>query len=340
LLFPVIAADRIGIILSSAAGWDSSLLRTSKRAAWAKRGALTATLTIAALLLSGCDAVLLDPKGPIGEAERNVIYLAIGLMLIVVVPVIVMVLVFAWKYRASNTKATYAPEWSHSNAIEAVVWTIPVIIILVLGTVTWIATHTLDPRQPIASAEKPLEVQVVSLDWKWLFIYPEYGVASVNELVLPAGRPVHFFLTSSGVMNAFFIPQLGSQIYTMAGMQTQLYLKADHVGSYMGLSANYSGHGFADMHFKAEALDPAALKVWVAKAKHAAPLDTAAYRTLAKPGTQAVTRYGSVESGLFDRILNQRALGGVCDTDAMNMSPTSATMPMGTACDPKSQKKN
>ena len=313
---------------------------TSKRSAWAKRAARTATLTIATLLLSGCDAVLLDPKGPIGEAERNVIFLAIGLMLVVVVPVIVMALVFAWKYRASNTKATYAPEWSHSGAIEAVVWTIPVVIILILGTVTWIATHTLDPRQPIASAEKPLEVQVVSLDWKWLFIYPEYGVASVNELALPAGRPVHFSLTSSGVMNAFFIPQLGSQIYTMAGMQTQLYLKADHPGTYMGISANYSGHGFADMHFKAEALEPAALKVWFAKAKQGAPLDTATYRMLVKPGTHAVTRYGSVEAGLYDRILHQRALGGVCTADAMSMSPVSGTMPMGTSCDPKSQKKN
>ncbi len=330
----------MGRLRSPVAGWDSSLSRTSKRAAWAKLGARTATLTIAALLLSGCDAVLLDPKGPIGEAERNVIFLAIGLMLIVVVPAIIMTLVFAWKYRASNTKATYAPEWSHSGAIEAVVWTVPIIIILILGTVTWIATHTLDPRQPIASAEKPLEVQVVSLDWKWLFIYPEYGVASVYELVLPAGRPVHFSLTSSGVMNAFFIPQLGSQIYTMAGMQTQLYLKADHPGSYAGISANYSGHGFADMHFKADALDPAALKAWIAKAKQAAPLDTAAYRTLVKPGSHAVTRYGSVETGLYDRILNQCALGGICTADAVSMSQIKGPVPKGKICDPKSQKKS
>jgi cytochrome o ubiquinol oxidase subunit 2 len=292
----------------------------------------------AAVLLSGCDAVLLDPKGPIGAAERDIIYLAIGLMLLVVIPAIAMAIVFAWKYRASNTKAIYAPNWSHSTAIEVVVWTVPVIIILILGTVTWIATHTLDPRRPIASDQKPLEVQVVSLDWKWLFIYPEYGVASVNELALPVGRPVHFSLTSSGVMNAFFVPQLGSQIYTMAGMQTQLFLRADHPGSYLGLSANYSGRGFADMQFQAKALEPAALKAWIARAKTAKPLDTAAYRTLAAPAAHAVVFYGKVEEGLYERILNQCALGGICTDEAVSMARIKGQIPKGPLCDPKTGK--
>lgn len=286
----------------------------------AKLVSRAAILAGASVLLSGCDAVILDPKGPIGEAEKNLILFATGLMLLVVVPVIVMAVAFAWKYRASNTKAVYAPEWSHSGKIEAVVWTIPIIIILVLGTVTWITTHRLDPRQPIASAEKPLEVEVVSLDWKWLFIYPDQGVASVNELAIPAGRAVHFKLTSSGVMNAFFIPQLGSQVYTMSGMQSQLNLKADHPGEYAGISANYSGSGFADMHFTAKALDPAGFKAWIAKAKTEAPLGKAEYAALMKPSTAKVTIYGKVENGLYYRILNRCAQGGVCTEDAVNMA--------------------
>ncbi|GAA0579668.1 ubiquinol oxidase subunit II [Rhizomicrobium electricum] len=310
----------------------------SKWTSWIKVGARAATLAVAAVLLSGCDAVLLDPKGPIGEAERDIIYLATGLMLLVVVPVIGMTVAFAWKYRASNTKATYAPNWNHSTVIEAVVWSIPVVIILILGTVTWISSHTLDPRRPIASAQKPLEVQVVSLDWKWLFIYPEYGVASVNELALPVGRPVHFSLTSSGVMNAFFVPQLGTQVYTMPGMQSQLNLRADHAGSYLGISANYSGRGFADMNFKALAMEPAALKDWIARAKAATPLDTAAYRTLAAPGTHSVALYGTVEQGLYDRILNQCALGGICTNEAVSMARIKGPVPKGPLCDPKTGK--
>jgi cytochrome o ubiquinol oxidase subunit II len=288
-----------------AVGWDFRLAQKTIRASAVKIGLRTAAMAAAAVLLSGCNYALLDPKGPIGEAERNLILLAVGLMLLVVVPAIVMALVFAWRYRASNTKATYAPDWSHSRAIEVVVWTVPVLIILVLGVVTWVETHRLDPRQPIDPGTRPLEVQVVSLDWKWLFIYPEYGVASVNELAMPVGRPVHFSLTSSGVMNAFFIPRLGSQIYTMAGMQTQLNLRADHAGTYDGISANYSGRGFAEMGFKVRALDAAGLAAWVARAKTSPPLDLARYRRLAAPATHTVSTFGSVETGLYERILNQ-----------------------------------
>jgi cytochrome o ubiquinol oxidase subunit 2 len=310
----------------------------STPARWAKIGARAVTLASAAFLLSGCDAILLDPKGPIGVAERDIIYLATGLMLLVVVPVIGMAIGFAWKYRASNTSATYAPNWNHSTAIEVVVWSIPVVIILILGTVTWISSHTLDPRRPIASDQKPLEVQVVSLDWKWLFIYPEYGVASVNELAMPVGRPVHFSLTSTGVMNAFFVPQLGTQVYTMPGMQSQLFLKADHAGSYLGISANYSGRGFADMNFKTLAMEPEALKAWIARARAAKPLDTAAYRVLAKPGKHDAALYGAVESGLYDRILNQCALGGICTNDAVSMARIKGPVPKGPLCDPKTGK--
>nr|WP_279590154.1 ubiquinol oxidase subunit II [Rhizomicrobium palustre] len=295
-------------------------------------------LTLAAVLLSGCDYVVMDPKGPVGEAEKNLILLATGIMLLVVVPVIIMAVAFAWKYRASNTKATYAPDWHHSNTIEAVVWTIPVLIILVLGTVTWITSHSLDPRKEIPSAEKPLEVEVVSLDWKWLFIYPEQGVASVNELAVPVGRTVHFKLTSSGVMNAFFVPQLGTQVYTMSGMQSQLNLRADHPGTYMGISANYSGRGFADMHFAAKALDTAAFKAWVAKAKAAGPLSNAEYAALMKQGTHPVTAYGSVEEGLFHRILNRCAMGGVCTDDAVAMANMKATAPGKPICDDPAKK--
>jgi cytochrome o ubiquinol oxidase subunit 2 len=290
---------------------------------WAAKAKLVSRLGLLALtsiFLSGCEWAVMDPKGPIGVGEKDLILLSVGLMLIVVIPVILMTLAFAWRYRASNTKATYSPNWSHSTAIEVVVWTIPCIIILILGTVTWFTTHSLDPRQPIASNEKPLEVDVVSLDWKWLFIYPEYGVASVNELAMPVGRTVHFKLTSSGVMNAFFVPQLGTQVYTMPGMQSLLNLRADHAGTYEGMSANYSGHGFADMHFAAKAMDAAAFKAWVAKAKQGAVLDQPAYIKLMTRGTHAVTQFGKVGEGLYYRILNRCAQGGVCTDDAVTMA--------------------
>ena len=309
-------------------------MRVSNWAGKAKLASRVGLVALTSIFLSGCDMVVMDPKGPIGIEEKNIILLATGLMLLVVVPVILMTLFFAWRYRASNTKATYAPTWSHSGKIEAVVWTIPVIIILILGTVTWNSTHALDPRKEIPSAGKPLEVEVVSLDWKWLFIYPEYGVASVNQLAMPVGRTVHFKLTSSGVMNAFFIPALGSQVYTMPGMQSLLNLRADHAGTYQGISANYSGRGFADMKFTAKAMDPAALKAWVAAAQKAAPLNTAAYRMLAVREVHPVAYYGSVEDGLYDRILNQCALGGVCTADAVSMAHIKGPVPKGKECDP------
>ena len=281
----------------------------------------------AAAALSGCHMDVMDPKGPVGLAEKDLIILSVLLMLIPVVPVIFMTLWFAWRYRASNKTAKYAPDFEHSNRIEAVVWAIPCLIILALGAVTWVSTHELDPRKvltPVAGQThmKPVEVEVVSLDWKWLFIYPDYSVASGNEMALPVGTPVHFRLTSTTVMNSFFIPQLGSQIYTMPGMETQLYLRADQAGTYDGVSANYSGHGFAGMKFAAKAVDQAGFDAWIAKAKTSGPaLDTTSYATLAKPSEdQPASFYGSIDPMLYHRILNKCADGSTCTEDGVKMA--------------------
>lgn len=222
-------------------------------------------------LLSGCDFALLDPKGAVGVAEKHLIAVSVWAMLIVVIPVIVLTLVFAYRYRASNRSATYAPKWSHSTPIEIVVWTIPTLIIIFLAVLTWKTTHELDPYKPIESNVKPIDVDVVALDWKWLFIYPSLGIASVNQLALPVDTPVNFHITSDSVMNSFFIPQLGSQIYAMAGMQTSLHLIANEAGDYEGLSANFSGKGFSDMKFRALAMNPADFQAWVQKVKAAQP---------------------------------------------------------------------
>ena len=192
------------------------------------------------VLLSGCNSALLDPKGQIGLEQRSLILTAFGLMLIVVIPAILMAVGFAWKYRASNKDAKYSPNWSHSNKVEAVVWTVPILIIIFLAVLTWKTTHALEPSKPLAHDEKPITIEVVSMDWKWFFIYPEQGIATVNEIAFPANTPVYFKVTSNSVMNSFFIPRLGSQIYAMAGMQTRLHLIANEPGTYDGISASYT----------------------------------------------------------------------------------------------------
>jgi len=260
-----------------------------------------------AALLSGCHASLLEPTGRIAADEKQLIITSTLLMLIVVVPVIFMTLYFAWKYRASNTSATYTPNWSYSHRIEAVVWAVPIAIILVLGVITWKTTHELDPYKPLESSVKPIEIQVVSLDWKWLFIYPEQHIATVNEIQFPAGTPVNFKITSDTVMNVFFIPQLGSQIYAMAGMQTQVNLIANEPGVYDGLSTNFSGAGFPDMVFKATAGTQQEFDAWVAKVK-ASPnkLGLDNYGELAKPSTKDPVKYFSnVEPVLFTAVLDK-----------------------------------
>jgi cytochrome o ubiquinol oxidase subunit II len=235
----------------------SSLLRVTGR---------VLVVLVPAAALGGCAGGVLQPKGPIGAANAKILLDAVGIMSVIVVPTIVALVAIGWWFRASNTQARYQPRFVYSGRLEIIVWSIPLLVIMFLGGLTWIGSHQLDPFEPIASNAKdpPLEVQVISLDWKWLFIYPQQRVASVNELVIPVGAPVHFFLTSASVMNQFFVPQLGSMIATMNGMQTQLHLQADRPGSYYGLSAQYSGDGFSGMHFTVRAMSQDDFAHWIA----------------------------------------------------------------------------
>jgi cytochrome o ubiquinol oxidase subunit 2 len=255
---------------------------------------------------------VLDPHGPIAAAERTILLNATVIMLAVVVPVIVLTLAFAWWFRAGNRWARRDPTWAYSGAVEVTVWSIPALVVLFLGGIAWIGSHDLDPARPIASSRPPLSVQVVSLDWKWLFIYPDLGVASVNRLVVPAGTPLHLQLTSASVMNSFFVPQLGSQIYTMGGMATSLNLQADTPGTYPGLSANFSGDGFSDMRFDAVALPGTDFERWLAGVR-AGPdtLDAPRYAALARPGlAPAPASFARVAPGLFHAIVAETARPG------------------------------
>ncbi|MET4488947.1 ubiquinol oxidase subunit II [Bradyrhizobium sp. LA7.1] len=266
---------------------------------------LLAVVLIGAATLSGCSDGVLDPKGPIALAERQILFNALGIMLAIVIPVIVATLGVAFWFRASNKRAHYRPNFAYSGRLEMLVWSIPAMTVFLVGGVAWVGSHELNPRKPIASTVKPLRVQVASLDWKWLFIYPDQGVASVNYLAIPVGTPVSFELTSSGVMNSFFVPQLGSQIYTMAGMVTRLHLQADHAGSYRGMSAQYSGEGFADMHFNVDAVAPDKFSEWVNTARNVGvELDGTTYTELAKPSAKVPPfTYRAVAPGLFNTIM-------------------------------------
>jgi cytochrome o ubiquinol oxidase subunit 2 len=267
--------------------------------------------------LAGCSGNLtvLDPKGSVGMAEKSLIATATWAMLLVVVPVILLTLYFAWRYRASNRNATYAPNWAHSTAIEVVVWTIPAIIILFLAVLTWKTTHELDPYRPLESNVKPINVEVVALDWKWLFIYPDLGIATVNQLAVPVGTPVNFRITSDSVMNSFFIPQLGTQVYAMAGMQTRLHLVADEAGNYEGISSNYSGKGFSDMKFRTLATSQQDFDAWVQKVKASHDgLSMDAYAGVSQPTEKAPVQYFStVDPKLFNNIIAKYNNGHVTD---------------------------
>jgi cytochrome o ubiquinol oxidase subunit 2 len=266
---------------------------------------LLGALALAAL--GGCRLDLLEPAGAVGAQEKTLILAALGLMLLVVVPVIVLTLVFAWRYRASNPRSTYAPKWAHSTAIEVVVWTVPCVIVAILGTMIWRTTRTLDPYLPLDSTVKAVRVDVIALDWKWLFIYPDYGVATVNRLEIPVGTPVDFRLTAASLMNSFFIPRLGTQVYAMAGMQTQLHLVADEPGTYLGMSAAFSGEGFSDMRFDTVATSRAGFDEWIRQAKQSPQsLDTATYRALERPTHGlAPAVYADVAPDLFDGVVNR-----------------------------------
>lgn len=267
------------------------------------------SLISGAVLLSGCDSALLNPKGQIALEQRSLIMTAFGLMLVVVIPAVLMAIIFAWKYRASNTNAKYSPEWSHSNKLEAVVWAIPILIIIFLGILTWKSTHALEPSKPIASDVKPVEIDVIALDWKWLFIYPEQGIATVNQIAFPANTPVSFRITSDTVMNSFFIPTLGSQIYAMAGMQTRLHLIANQPGIFDGISSNFSGPGFSGMKFKAIATqDNAAFQQWVDKVKASSNTLTTMddFNKLAAPSENNPVEYFSTANPqLFDQVVDK-----------------------------------
>lgn len=266
----------------------------------------------AAGLLASCQpAGVLDPRGPVAAAERLLLFNATAIMLVVVAPVIVATFWVAWWYRAANARAGRDTDEAYKGRAEFVVWAIPALVVILLSGVCWIGSHELDPRAPIPANVKPLEVEVASLDWKWLFIYPAQGIAAVNQLVVPVGTPVRFRLTSATVMNSFFVPQLGSQIYTMPGMTTHLNLLAQEIGDYPGISANFSGDGFADMRFIVKAVAAGDFAGWVAKARGAgSALDMAGYAKLAKP-SEAVppATYRAVDPGLFQRIVDQTALG-------------------------------
>jgi cytochrome o ubiquinol oxidase subunit II len=261
----------------------------------------------AALFLGGCDWAVLDPKGPIGEANKTILLDSVAIMLAIVIPTIVATLAAAWWYRSSNTRARYLPDFEYSGALELIVWAIPLLTIMLLGGVAWIGSHDLDPAKPIASTEEPLNVQVVSLDWKWLFIYPDQHVASVNRLVIPAGTPIHFTLTSGSVMTAFFVPQLGSMIYTMNKMGTTLHLLADDPGTFRGLATQISGDGFADMHFEVVAKTAPEFYDWLGQVRGAGEdLTSQRYIELSKQSVlPEPIAFKTVEDGLFDKILDQ-----------------------------------
>ena len=269
-------------------------------------------------LLSGCNWVVMNPSGDIAMQQRNLILTSVGLMLLIVVPVIVLTLLYAWRYRKadSNRQADYQPDWDHSTQLELVIWAAPLLIIIALGAITWINTHTLDPyrpldridsTRPVPAGAKPLVVEVVALDWKWLFIYPEQGIALVNEMAAPIDRPIQFKITSSAIMNSFFIPALAGQIYAMPGMETKLSAVINKPGEFDGFSANYSGHGFNGMRFKFHGLATADFDKWVATNKASDKnLTRADYLELEKPSErEPVQRFASVDPSLFDAVVNR-----------------------------------
>jgi cytochrome o ubiquinol oxidase subunit 2 len=293
-----------------------------------------ALLLTALPFLGGCDMVVLNAAGDVARQQGNLVLISTGLMLLIILPVMALTILFAWRYRSANPEATYEPDWDHSTQLELVIWAAPLIIIICLGALTWVGTHLLDPYRPLARtapgvpiaaeapATKPLEVEVVALDWKWLFIYPEQGIATVNELAVPTGRPLHFRISASSVMNSFYVPALAGQIYAMPGMQTQMHAVFNRTGSFDGFSANYSGAGFSHMRFKAQSLADAEFAKWVGEAKAGkGKLDRATYLKLEQPSEKVpVQRFASVDSGLFDAVVNMCVESGkMCMSEMMGI---------------------
>ncbi|WP_230414359.1 ubiquinol oxidase subunit II [Collimonas silvisoli] len=285
-------------------------------------------LLLPLILLAGCDTVLMNPSGDIASQQGRLIVISTILMLLIIVPVIALTIWFAWRYRKNNTAARYEPDWDHSTQLELVIWGAPLLIIIALGLITWISTHTLDPYRPLSrlDANRPipadartLTVEVVALDWKWLFIYPEQGIATVNELAAPVDVPIRFKITSSAIMNSFFIPALAGQIYAMPGMQTSLNAVINRPGEFDGFSANYSGAGFSDMKFKFHGMTAENFEHWVQTTKAASrKLDRADYLQLEKPSQKEPVRYyGAVDPSLYHAILNRCVEPGQMCMDQM-----------------------
>ena len=269
-------------------------------------------MLLPALWLNGCgllQAPVLDPHGPIARTERDLMVAATVLMLTVVIPVFVLTAAFAWRYRASNARAAYRPEWSHSASIEAVVWTVPTLLVCCIAYLVWVYSHRLDPYRPIGDAAAALEVDVISEDWKWLFVYPAQNIAAVNELVFPAGRPLHLKLTSDSAMSAFYVPGLGGQIFAMAGMTTRLNLRADGPGEFTGRNMQYTGDGFPAQAFATRAVTPTEFDAWVAAAKQSPDaLDPANFAALERPSRDAKPHYySSVAPDLFGKVVAKYA---------------------------------
>ncbi|MEJ2801070.1 ubiquinol oxidase subunit II [Comamonadaceae bacterium PP-2] len=264
-------------------------------------------MAMGAVSLSGCDWVLFDSKGSVGIEQRDLIIVCVGLMLCVVLPAIVLTFVFAWRYRSGRRRDEYAPDWSHSTRIELVVWGVPLIIVAVLSVIVWRSTHALDPYRPLDVAGEPVHIEVIAADWKWVFVYPDLGIATVNQIAFPANRQVAFQITSNSTMNTFFIPQLGGQVYAMAGMRTKLHLLANEVGEYRGLSGNYSGHGFSGMKFTAKATSDEDFDRWVAQVRSSPlRLDFEAFKRVAKPSQgDGVIHFSTSEPGLFKKVIDQ-----------------------------------
>jgi len=271
-----------------------------------KRIAIAAALS---LLTAACNRGVFDPVGPVAAQEKQLLINSTAIMLAIIIPTMVATVAIAFWFRRGNAKATYRPDWEYSGAIEMVVWGIPILTVMLLGGIAWIGSHRLDPGRPLPSGKPPLKVEVVSLDWKWLFIYPDQGIATVNQLVVPAGTPVNFRLTSATVWNVFWVPQMGTMIYTMPRMATQLNLQADKQGSFNGVSGHFSGDGFPGMQFQVQSLPAEQFAAWAQGARGKGPaLDGRAYAELSKPSSyvKPIT-YGAVAPNLFEAIIANRA---------------------------------
>ena len=266
------------------------------------------TLVMTMLLLSGCgNYMVLDPKGPIAEKQLDLIIITVILCSIIIVPVLIITFIIVWRYRATNKKADYKPEWAHSNLLETIWWGIPIVIIIVLAVITVRYTHELEPAKAINSDKEEVTVQVVSLNWKWLFLYPEEGIATVNTLTIPEDRPVRFEITADSPMNSFWIPELGGQIYAMSGMSMALHLQADEPGTYFGTAANFTGEHFENMNFQVNATSDAEYEQWIQEAKNSPNTITdESYEEMSKPTEkEEPTLYSSFPEGIYERIVTK-----------------------------------